>query len=61
MGHLEMIVHELAGFGSATTRAVYSQTLPYRALTGPDACSLLPVWPALSGEVMFSAAGQFAG
>ena len=35
MGHLETIVHELAGFGSTTTSVVYSQTLPYRGPQGP--------------------------
>ncbi|MET9383578.1 Lrp/AsnC family transcriptional regulator [Streptomyces sp. NPDC002928] len=36
MEHLETLVDELAGFGSTTTSVVYSQTLPYRAPTGPD-------------------------
>ncbi|MFD9724975.1 Lrp/AsnC family transcriptional regulator [Streptomyces sp. NPDC059072] len=33
MEHLEVLMDELAGFGSTTTSVVYSQTLPYR---GPD-------------------------
>ncbi|WP_399880531.1 Lrp/AsnC family transcriptional regulator [Streptomyces sp. BBFR51] len=33
MAHLEILMDELAGFGSTTTSVVYSQTLPYR---GPD-------------------------
>lgn len=33
MQHLEVIMDELAGFGSTTTGVVFSQTLPYR---GPD-------------------------
>ena len=37
MEHLETLVDQLAGFGSTTTSVVYSQTLPYRAPTGPDA------------------------
>ncbi|MET7969440.1 Lrp/AsnC family transcriptional regulator [Micromonospora sp. NPDC005305] len=30
MAHLEQVVNDLAGFGSATTNLVYSATLPYR-------------------------------
>ncbi|PWR06536.1 AsnC family transcriptional regulator [Micromonospora acroterricola] len=30
MAHLELIVNELAAFGSTTTNVVYSATLPYR-------------------------------
>jgi Lrp/AsnC family transcriptional regulator, leucine-responsive regulatory protein len=35
MDHLEMLVDELAGFGSTTTSVVYSQTLPYRGPARP--------------------------
>ncbi|MDI2127722.1 Lrp/AsnC family transcriptional regulator [Yinghuangia seranimata] len=36
MGHLEVLMDELAGFGSTTTSVVYSQTLPYRGPERPD-------------------------
>lgn len=39
MEHLEVLVDELAGFGSTTTSVVYSQTLPYR---GPERPEQLP-------------------
>jgi Lrp/AsnC family leucine-responsive transcriptional regulator len=36
MEHLEVLMDELAGFGSTTTSVVYSQTLPYRGPIAPD-------------------------
>ncbi|MFF5106361.1 Lrp/AsnC family transcriptional regulator [Streptomyces sp. NPDC000134] len=36
MEHLEVLMDELAGFGSTTTSVVYSQTLPYRGPLAPD-------------------------
>jgi Lrp/AsnC family transcriptional regulator, leucine-responsive regulatory protein len=35
MEHLEILVDELAGFGSTTTSVVYSRTLPYRGPNRP--------------------------
>lgn len=36
MEHLEMLMDELAGFGSTATSIVYSQTLPYRGPNQPE-------------------------